>query len=459
MVGAAVAAAPPAPGAAPAPVPAAVGAAPGAGDLLVAAGPSFQMVRRGGEWDEVLAVAACGGGRMVLVLTTDDHVTRWHWSVVQVVPGLVRATLVGGAGGRQAPVGVPAAEINWCCSLADNTQLAVFTGAELAGLQADGRAVSAALDARGGLDAVSFVPGTAGPIPVVALLGAPVAAPVGGAGVPPGLGGAIAGPLGGGVPAAAAAGAEGLGFPTVGAGGPTTPMDMSELSRLVMQMRDQLRHKDRSESSDKKEKKKKKKGRRHRSGSRRRRRGSSSSSSSDDRHGRHKSKKKKKRDSSSSSTSDYVRWKSEARSKRVDPKQIQNFATRKFRDQSDVVSFAAAHPGALAAAFLQQVHQKYSQLMMSNTKDLRKHNLVEWSGLHSNTPDKRDSKEMVTCCLAMDSINAGQLATAMDVLSQRIVAIQLARSSGGSWEKASRVELTIPGGGTAASAGLLRLSQ
>ena len=178
MVGAAVAAAPPAPGAAPALVPAAVGAAPGAGDLLVAAGPSFQMVRRGGEWDEVLA--ACGGGRMVLVLTTDDHVTRWHWSVVQVVPGLVRATLVGGAGGRQAPVGVPAAEINWCCSLADNTQLATFSGAELAGLQADGRAVAAALDVRGGLDAVAFVPGTAGPIQVVALLGAPMAAPVGG---------------------------------------------------------------------------------------------------------------------------------------------------------------------------------------------------------------------------------------------------------------------------------------
>jgi hypothetical protein len=423
------------------------------------------MVRRGGEWDEVLAVTACGAGRMVLVLTTDDAVTRWHWSVVQVMAGLVRATIVGAAGARQAPVGVPAAEINWCCSLADNTQLAVFSGAELAGLQSDGRAVAAALDARGGLDALCFVPGSAGPIPVVALLGAPMAAQAGGAGVPPGLGGALGGPLGGGAPAAAAAGAEGLGFPALGAGGSTAPMDMTELGRLVMQMRDQLRRKDRSESSDKKGKKKKKHGRRrHRSGSRRRRRGSSSSSSSEDRHGRHKAKKKKKKrggssSSSSSSTSDYVRWKSEAKAKRVNPKQIQNFATRKFRDQSEVVSFAAAHPGALAAAFLQQVHQKYSQLMMSNTRDLRKHNLVEWAGLHSNTPDKRDSKEMVTCCLAMDSINAGQLATAMDVLSQRIVAIQLARSSGGSWEKASRVELTIPGGGTAASAGLLRLSQ
>ena len=250
---------------------------------------------------------------------------------------------------------------------------------------------------------------------------------------------------------AVAAGAEGLGFPAVGAAdGTGSAMDMSELGKLVRQMRDQLRGRDRSTSSEGRHHRKKKKEKRKKKDSRRRRR----SSSSDD-----SGSRRRRRRSSSSSTGDYVQWKPQGKNRKVIPRQIQNFATRKFKDQSEVVGFAAAHPGALTAAFLQQVHQKYSQLMMTETRDLRRHNLVEWAAVHANTPDKRDQKEIVTCCLAMDSINAGNLATAMDVLSQRIVAIQLARGSGGSWEKASRVELTIPGSSTAASAGLLRLTQ
>ena len=44
----------------------------------------------------------------------------------------------------------------------------------------------------------------------------------------------------------------------------------------------------------------------------------------------------------------------------------------------------------------------------------------------------------------MDAINRVEIQQAMDILSQRILAIQLAKRKGGSWEKAEAVEL-IPG--------------
>ena len=154
-----------------------------------------------------------------------------------------------------------------------------------------------------------------------------------------------------------------------------------------------------------------------------------------------------------------MRWKPTGKSKAVQPRQLHNFATKKFKDQSEVLTFAAQHPGAFSAAFLQQVHQKYTQLMLNNTRQLRQHSLVQWAATYGGATDKRDTREVATLRLAMDSINAGQLAAAMDVLSQRIVAIQLAKASGGSWEKAARVELTVPGGASTASAGLLRLTQ
>ena len=84
---------------------------------------------------------------------------------------------------------------------------------------------------------------------------------------------------------------------------------------------------------------------------------------------------------------------------------------------------------------------------------------MQWAQIHAPTTDKRDGKEIQTLCLAMDNINANQLAQAMDVLSQRVTAIQVAKSQGGSWEKAARLELTVPPGAAAASFGLLRLTQ
>ena len=124
-----------------------------------------------------------------------------------------------------------------------------------------------------------------------------------------------------------------------------------------------------------------------------------------------------------------------------------------------MLAFATQHPGALSAAFLQMVHQKYTQIMMRETRELRSNNLVEWAAMHCSVTEKRDQKELATLCLAMDCINARKLATAMDVLAQRVNAIQVAKTQGGSWEQAARIELTLPTGSATTSSGLLRLTQ
>eukprot|EP00972_Heterocapsa_arctica_P014886 2192539-Heterocapsa_arctica.AAC.1 len=59
----------------------------------------------------------------------------------------------------------------------------------------------------------------------------------------------------------------------------------------------------------------------------------------------------------------------------------------------------------------------------------------------------------------MDSINTKQLSTAMDVLAQRIQAIQTAKTKGGSWQKAAKIELVTQHGSSVGSSGMLRLTQ
>ena len=84
---------------------------------------------------------------------------------------------------------------------------------------------------------------------------------------------------------------------------------------------------------------------------------------------------------------------------------------------------------------------------------------MEWAALHCPVTEKRDQKELATLCLAMDCINARRLSSAMDVLAQRVSAIQVAKSQGGSWGTAARSELELPSGSTTTSSGLLRLTQ
>ena len=163
--------------------------------------------------------------------------------------------------------------------------------------------------------------------------------------------------------------------------------------------------------------------------------------------------------SSSSSSSAYLRWRGpKAKSRRVDPAQERKLETEKFKAKGDLLAFAAKHPGALSGYFLAMVHRKLSHGRLTETKQLRHASVTTWAQAHSGLTELRDQREVQTLALVMDLINAQDLATAMDVLAQRIIAIQRAKAKGGSWEKAEAAELLAGTGGGVAAGGLLKLT-
>lgn len=140
-------------------------------------------------------------------------------------------------------------------------------------------------------------------------------------------------------------------------------------------------------------------------------------------------------------------------------KEQMKFQSQSFKDQGAVLAFAAKHPGALSAFFLAMVHQRMSQGLVRRTSDLRSQSLVQWAQSHAGLTETRDQREVLTLAMAMDNINNKQLSSAMDILSQRIQAIQVAKGKSGSWDKAAKIELVVQHQSTAASSGLLRLTQ
>ena len=207
--------------------------------------------------------------------------------------------------------------------------------------------------------------------------------------------------------------------------------------------------KDKNKKKDKKAlcKKMKKK---HRKGS-----GSSGSSSSSTTTSRSSSSS-----SSSSSTvgGRYVRWRPNGPNRKIKVEEFSRFAFRKFRDQSEVVAFAASHPGALSGFFLSMCYQRAHQGLTTETRDLRRQSVVTWVANRSGLTETHDRREALTLAMAMDAINSKQLAYAMDFLSQRIQSIQAAKTKNGSWEKSQRIELAVEPGAIVSSSGMLRLT-
>ncbi|CAL1168520.1 unnamed protein product, partial [Cladocopium goreaui] len=105
-----------------------------------------------------------------------------------------------------------------------------------------------------------------------------------------------------------------------------------------------------------------------------------------------------------------LRWKIDAKDKKVPLSSLTHVAQLKLK-RGDLVSFAARHPGALTAE--------------------------QFSGL----TEVRDMKEVVTSAEILDAVNREEISQALDVLCQRILAIQAAKQKGGTWEKAEAIEL------------------
>lgn len=57
----------------------------------------------------------------------------------------------------------------------------------------------------------------------------------------------------------------------------------------------------------------------------------------------------------------------------------------------------------------------------------------------------RDLREVQSIAHALDDINRREVASAMDVLPQRVLPIQAATSKRGSWERSERMELPATG--------------
>ena len=118
---------------------------------------------------------------------------------------------------------------------------------------------------------------------------------------------------------------------------------------------------------------------------------------------------------------------------------------------------AATHPGALSGFFLAMVHQKICQGVVRQTKQLRLANVSQWVTSHSGVSEVRDVREAATLGYVMDLIQQEDLESAMDVIAQRLVAIQK-KAQGTDWKKAENLELASHGM-SSLPGGMLRLTQ
>ena len=104
------------------------------------------------------------------------------------------------------------------------------------------------------------------------------------------------------------------------------------------------------------------------------------------------------------------------------------------------------------------VHQRMNSGRLSESKQLREVSVTQWAQQAAGLSEVRDQREVLTLASVMDHINANDLATAMDILSQRISAVQRAKTAGGDWKKAEALELVM-GIGSMARGGMLKLGQ
>lgn len=120
--------------------------------------------------------------------------------------------------------------------------------------------------------------------------------------------------------------------------------------------------------------------------------------------------------------------------------------------KGDLVAFAAKRPGALSGWFLAGVYARLCKGSVRRSRHLREANVGAWVSQCGLT-DIRDLREVMTLAAVIGAINRREVSRAMDVLSQRILAVQAAKGKkGGAWEKAEALEL-IPGSGHSMLAG------
>jgi hypothetical protein len=132
--------------------------------------------------------------------------------------------------------------------------------------------------------------------------------------------------------------------------------------------------------------------------------------------------------------------------------------SQKFNAKGDLLAFASRHPGALSGFFLSMCHRKLSHGRVQDSRELRTVSVSGWAQQFAGLTELRDQKEVQHLALCMDLINGRDLEQAMDLLAQRISAVQMAKRKGGSWEKAENIELLAGPRMGSAAGGILKLT-
>ncbi|CAE8604573.1 unnamed protein product, partial [Polarella glacialis] len=209
--------------------------------------------------------------------------------------------------------------------------------------------------------------------------------------------------------------------------------DMGALQQAVLNLQAMAQHDKKDKKKDKKDKgKKSKKDKKKDKKKKKRRRSTSSDSSSS-------SRSRSRSGSSSSNSSSHnkaLRWKDSGKSG---------------------MRVSARCTMCIDCSLLSSDLRSPEQGSCGQEWQLREASVASWAGQYTGLTEVRDLREVMTLANIMDSINRREMVQAMDVLSQRIVAIQLAKRKGGSWDKAELVEL-VPSGITARRA-FSRLSE
>ena len=422
------------------------------GDILtcmavVAAAPnyppgSFLLVSRPPDWDEVWIAGHTGDGKNLLCRTTVSDGSSWMWTLIEVTGQNVVAPIQGANQQRRAPNGVPQQNVNWLCVPPAAQDQWSPGAADVAILMTEAHQLLTQLQALAPNSVASNQPGVGGDLSPLQM---------GGGALAPGGGGVVMGEQN---PGAAALG---LG---AGSNQQAREMDLKALESAVQQLQalalnDSDRSRRHSRSKDKKHKKSKKKSkkdRKHKKKSRKSR-GSSSSSSS----GSSSSRSRSRSGSSSSGAKKPLRWKVDGKSKSVSYNDLAHVDQLKFKKKGDLVAFAAKHPGALTAHFLAGVFTRLSKGTLAKSSQLRDVSVASWAHQFAGLSELRDMKEVLTLAEILDHVNRREIARALDVLVQRILAIQAAKMKGGSWEKAEGIEL-VNTNKTLASSSMLALT-
>ena len=154
----------------------------------------------------------------------------------------------------------------------------------------------------------------------------------------------------------------------------------------------------------------------------------------------------------------FVTWSRKGRNREVNYENFARLDTAKFKNRAQLLAFAHRRPGVLAAHVFNSVRTKMGQGIVTQTKQLRRVDMAQWvSSGQSGLKDLRDQREASTLAAAIDHINNDRVDQAMYVMAMRLTALTRARAAGGSWDKASRMELIGDGAEALGPSGLSAL--